>query len=466
MGKGSASLLAGGILACSAMLPASSARADATYDAFARTDAGEFTASNQSIPAGLVLEVGGTEAEARQTSLGSGDAGAQLPYAGNTVPGLLGTGGSLVGIPTPPYPLQAASTRGSAPQTLNYPGVTLHAESGDFQTVGTAVAGSESSGAASSAKVAEGRDATVTASGETTVDALRLGGIATLSGLTTTVLVSTDGSTGRLTRRTTTVISHISAPGATMTVPKQTPGKTTDNPVPGQPPIVTPPRDIPGGGTTITNPDIGVKDGAFTLTVPVGGGTQTVPVPAKPVLDALKSAGITMTFQSPQNTKSGIIAGTYTFTYDIPAPPPNQALSGKTHIIQTTGLAVASVDLHPMLSAGGTTGGFTGGPASGGLATGGGISPTGDMTPLPGVPGSPGGAGSDAGPGLANPALTSGVAPEVALPATSVLGAALVGFGVGTGIGNLYLALVAIALCGLTAATAMRLIGVRFLWNS
>lgn len=471
--RGSAAALAGGILCCSIALPVPSARADATYDAFGRTDSGELTASNQSIPAGLVVEGGGTEAEARQTSLGSGDASAQFPYAGNTVPGLLGLASSLLGVPAPPYPLEAASTRGSKPQTVSYPGATLHAESGDFATIGSAVAGSDSSGSASSSKVEEARDGTVTSTSQTSVDGLRLGALATLSGVRTDVLVSADGTTGTLTRRTSTSIDRISAPAATMTVPKQTPGETTDNPVPGQPPIVVPPMAVPGGGTTITDPDIGVKDGSFTLTVPVGGGSQRVPVPAKTVQDSLKGAGIRMTFQAPQKTRTGIIAGTYTFTYDIPPPPPNPKYSGPTHVVQTTGLALASVDLHPVPSTGGVLGGFTGG-------TTGGSAPTGGTAALPGLAGTSGTQGTSTGtvgPGLASPALAGGApslsgavratdpSPEVTAPGGTTP-AALTGLDVGTGIGNLYLALVAIALCGLTAATAMRLIGVRFLWSS
>jgi hypothetical protein len=213
--------------------------------------------------------------------------------------------------------------------------------------------------------------------------------------------------------------------------------------------------DVPMGGTQIQNPDIGIQDGYFTLTMPVGPGSQKVAVPAGPVLDALKGAGITVTFQAPEKLTKGITSGTYKFTYTIPAPPDNSYYTGPTKVTQTTGLATATADLTPVFSSDGG-GGFNGSTGSFGAPGGG----------LAGTPGDVQGATSPLVPAAPAIGAEPAPAPQVSGPDSSSPHLSVAGFSVGVGVGNLYLALVVIALLGLVSSTAMRLMGVRFLWTS
>lgn len=448
-------------------LPGSPAVAEVSYDAFARANALDFVISNASIPTGIDIQGAGPAAEVRQNSFGVGDASAQFPFAGDTVPGVPGTAGSLLGLPVPPYPFIAASTRGSGPQRVSYPGVALSAESGDFSTLSAAVVGADASGAQSRSRVDEGKDGTVTAHAETEAASLLLGNVARLSGVRTVTSVAADGSSGRLTRATSAVIGGISVPGLVLTLPKETPSSLPQVPmpipgVPPPPPVDLPPVPVPLGGQTFRDPAIGIVDGAFTLTVPFGGESVTVPLPTEPVVEALAAAGIGMTFQEPEETKAGVVSGSYTFTYTIAEPPPNTVFNGPTKVTQTTGLTVASVDLRAV-------------PESEALLLGGvGVALPPDSGPLPAADGTTGGgslggdvpftsggdASSPAAPALAQ-AQSPGGGPVTAVPTIT-----FAGLTVDIGIGNIYLALVVIGLVGYATATTLRLTGVRFLWSS
>jgi hypothetical protein len=446
--------------------PGQGAFADSTYDAFARANALDVVINNQSIPTGIDLQGVGPEAEAHQTSLGVGDASSQLPYLGDTVPGLPGTAGGLFGLPVPPYPFIAASTQGGPPDTKSYPGVTLHAESGDYSTLSSGVAGSDASGATSTARVDELKSGSVTATAVTDASALKLGSVITLSGVRTSAIVTADSFSGDVTRASSTSIGRISVPGLVLTIPTQTPGQIpVPIPIPGVPnvppiPVPSVPIPAPFGGQTLKDPDIGIQDGFFTLTLPIGGGSQKFAIPAQPVLAALKAAGVTMTFQAPEKLKTGIMSGSYKFRYVVAAPPANNYYSGPTTVTQSTGLAVATVDLHPASSDTSSSGGMVGGGISGpSSAAGSAGSPSLGSTSPALSGGDLGGANSGTLPLLASPDNGAGTS-----PGSPALGFA--GFKVGTGMGAIYLALVAVALSGFTAATALRLIGVRFLWNS
>jgi len=320
-------------------------------------------------------------------------------------------------------------------------------------------AGSDASGATSTARVDSSKDDSVTSTALTEASALKIGNVATLTGVRTEAAVTADGFSGQLTRTTHTSIAHISVPGMVLTIPEQTPSQVgVPVPIPGVPnlpPVPLPPMQVPMGGTQIQNPDIGIQDGYFTLTMPVGPGSQKVAVPAGPVLSALKGAGITITFQAPEKLAKGITSGTYKFTYTIPAPPNNSYYTGPTKVTQTTGLATATADLTPVFANDGG-GAFNGSTGSFGV-------------PGSGVAGTPGGlqgATTPLGPG--EPALGTAAAPgpQVSGPGTAGPHLSVAGFDVGVGVGDLYLALVVIALLGLVSSTAMRLMGVRFLWTS
>jgi hypothetical protein len=423
------------------------AAADSSYDAVARTDVSTVTIENQSIPTGIAIEGGGPVARVHQDSVGIRDASAALPYAGDTVAGLPGLGASLFGFSAPPYPFVAASTAGTDPQTVRYPGMTLTASSADFTTDARSEGGDSGSGASATSHIEEQRLGDVIATATTGIDSVRLGPYGTLSNVSTLAKVTANGNTGKVTRSTTSSIGHISVPGLTFTVPKQSPGAIPiPIPIPGVPnqdPIPAPPFAFPGAGTTFHDPDLGIQDGYFTVTMP-GQEEQKYVVPAGPVLEALKASGISLSYQAPQATANGIIAGTYIVSYTIPAPPANSYYTGPTKITQTLAYGLASVDLTPVQSTGFGTGTPAGAVPG---ATDAAALPGADLATVPGTGVLP---GTDLGAGV----------PTVNLvPSGDAV--ALAGAPVGHGIDDLYLIAIAAAVIGVVAAALFSRFAVR-----
>jgi len=434
-------------------LSAGQARAEASYDAFARTETFTGTISNPSIPTGIDIQGGGPQAAAHQSSLGVRDASAQSPYAGDTVPGLPGTGGALFNFPVPPYPFLAASNAGSSPRTVNYPGSTLHAESGDYTTQASSTAGQPGSGATAAAKVTQGRDGEVTAVASTAADTISLGPYFTLSDVRSLVTVVAD-ATGKLTRTSTSSIGRISVPGLDLNIPKSSPGQIPiPVPIPGvpnQPPVGVPVYPYPGGGQALHDPDIGIQNGYFTLTQVMGGQKQTYLIPSGDALAAFRASGIDIRFQAPQETKSGLITGAYIFEYTIPAPPQNSYYNGATRISQTTAYALAGVDLTPeavtpapgLLSIPPIT------PAAGAVVPGRGSQPVPPAVPAPGAVAPAVGAGA----GAAAPTRELIVA-EPAVRAAAIK--------VGHGTDGPYLAVTGLGVLGALLAVGVRVVGGR-----
>ncbi|HEY2832770.1 MAG TPA: hypothetical protein VGJ14_10125 [Sporichthyaceae bacterium] len=431
------------------VLPASSARADASYAAVARTETFTQTISNPSIPTGIDIEGGGPQAEVRQTSLDLRDASAQLPYAGDTVPGLPGTGGALFNFPVPPYPFIAATTAGSDPQTVSYPGVVLHAESGDYITRASSTAGQAGSGATSAASVTEDRDGGVSAVANTFADTVAVGPYVTLSDVRSVVSVAATAA-GKLTRTSSSSIGRISVPGLSFEMPKTSPSQIpVPVPIPGvpnQPPVPVPVYPYPGGGQTFHDPDIGIQDGYFTITQVEGGQKQTYQIPTDAALAAFKNAGVTIRFQAPQQIKDGLISGAYIVEYTFAAPPQNGYYNGATKLTQTTAYSVANVDLTPEPAT--PVGGVVGAP-------GGGPPPTSGIAPD--VPAALAPAGVPA-PGVSVP--STGAPPTrgliVAEPAVSVAG-----IKVGHGLDGPYLAIAGMGLLGALLTIGVRVVGGR-----
>ncbi|WP_020629231.1 hypothetical protein [Sporichthya polymorpha] len=426
---------------------AGSATAGAAYEALARTDASTVTIGNESIPTGIDIEAGGPVARVVQDSLGIRDASAALPYAGDTVAGLPGLGASLFGFTAPPYPFVAASTAGSPPQNVAYPGMNLEAESADLHSRARAVAGEPGAGASASASVVEDRLGTVVAVASTAVDTIKLGPYGVLSNVRTVAEVAADGNSGKLTRSTSSSIGRISVPGLSFTVPEQSPGAVPiPIPLPGVPnqdPIPAPPFPFPGAGTTFHDPDLGVQDGYFTVTAPGQDGPQRFAVPTQPVLDALKAAGITLRFQAPEHTATGVVAGSYIVTYTLPAPPSNSYWNGPTTITQTTAYGIASVNLTPT-----ATGSVLGAPVSAGTGSGAvpGVDAAGAVDLLP---------GTDAG------ALPGAVPATVDLFPTADRTQFTAAYPLGRGVDALYLTLLALAVVGALATAGVIRFGVR-----
>ncbi|HEY3605163.1 MAG TPA: hypothetical protein VGL04_10855 [Sporichthyaceae bacterium] len=432
------------------VLPASNARADASYAAVARTETFTQTINNPSIPTGIDIEGGGPQAEVRQTSLDVRDASAQLPYAGDTVPGLPGLGGSLFNFPVPAYPFIAATSAGSPPQNVSYPGVVLHAESGDYLTRASSTFGQPGSGATSAANITEDRDGSVTAVANTFADTVALGPYVTLSDVRSVVTVASSAA-GKLTRTSSSSIGRISVPGLSFEMPKTSPAQIpVPVPIPGvpnQPPIPVPQYPYPAGGETFHDPDIGIQDGYFTLTQVMGGQKQTYLIPSDSALAAFKAAGVTIRFQSPQQTADGLISGAYIVEYTFAAPPQNGYYNGATKLTQTTAYSIANVDLTPEPASAGVVGAPGGGPPP--LS---GVTPNAPLAPVPaGVP-----ATDAAVPTADGPAELPIRGLLVAEPAVSVAG-----IKVGHGLDGPYLALAGLGLLGGLLVVGVRVLGGR-----
>ncbi|MBA3741632.1 hypothetical protein [Sporichthya sp.] len=434
---------------------APAARADAPYDGLARAVGIDATLTNPSIPAGLIIEGIGPQASAHQSSVGIGDANAAFPYFGDVIPGVPGVLGGIFGLPVPPYPLIASSGKGGPPANTSYPGVQLHAESNAGNTIASAVAGQEASGLTSLARVDRLDDGSVRALADTAGNALKLGGALTLSQYRSHAEAMADAGTGKLVRTASLSIGRISVPGLSFTIPESTPGTVPlPVPIPGVPnvpPATFPPVPLPMAGQTLAEPDIGLVDGYFVLTLPAEGADQKYVLDAPAVLDAFKAAGVTMAFQASQLTESGIVAPAFQFTTTLPSPPPNIYYSGETPVTFSSGLTVAQVDLRLVPSAGALTadGLSSDAPALGLPSTG--VDSIGIGGGLPPAAGAVPGLGSVAGNSTP---VSSGL-----IPAGNAVSLDFDAAGI-------YLALVATGLLAFLAATALRVMGVRFRWGS
>ena len=441
---------------------AGTARADlgsAAFDGYAQGVAVNATMRNESFPLGLVIEGIGPEASSRLNSTGQSDAEASFPYVGPVVPGLLGVAAGLYGIPNPGYPLQAATQAGDTPADVSYPGVTLHAESGQANNTGSASVVSPSGGGTADSRVDVLSSGDVRSLADTAVEGVVIGGSLRLSGVHSTAVVVADGLTGKLTRTASLSIARIHVPGLAIAVPKTTPGSAPiPVPIPGVPQLPDtpfPPIPLPFGGQTLPAPDIGFKDGYFSMTLP-GFGDNQYAVPASAVLDAFAANGYTLTYQPARQTDSGIEGATFSVAYEAPGFPDNPYFSGPVPITYTLGKVIASVTLNPAIydASAGPSGAVTG-DSSGAAGPASGASSNVDaaFTGTPGlVPHT-----SD----LAGRAPAAGVADS--LQAANIVSAALTA---PTDLTWVYAAFAGTALAALLSMTALSLLGVRPTWRS
>lgn len=467
-----------------AVVTAAPASADAptSFDGTANAYGVDLTLYNPSLPLGLTVEAAGPTAQAHLNSIDQSDAFASFPYPGETTAGLPGTAGALFGVPTPAYPFIVSTQSGDAPKDQDLPGVALHAESGRSTAAGRATIGSVGTGFDSQARVETLSDGSVRASASTSLG-VNLLNLIDISGMKSSASVTADATTGQLTRESHLSIGQISVPGLAIGVPDGTPGTLPiPIPVPGLPqlpPLKLPVLPLPLGGETIQAPDIGFEDGTFTITLPVPlSKPLKFAIPAKLVLDAFKLLGIDITYQTAQNTSTGVVAPALTFTYSAPSPPPNQYVNGKTDIGFTLGRSTASVTLQPAAGQDFTPGPGIGSGSSGGDLGGGGLNGGSGSGVDSGSVGSPEdssgglqGGGGDfpadipsgdtsgsiaSGPGLSSGGQTVTEAPQVlaALPVSDTYKFDLSG---------LYLVCVVIAAVALVSGAVLRLLGVRLL---
>ncbi|GAA0623896.1 hypothetical protein GCM10009547_28750 [Sporichthya brevicatena] len=431
-----------------------------SFEGFASAYGMDANFSNASIPLGLTPQFAGPTAEARLNNLGNSDAFAAYPYPGDTAAGLPGTAGAVFGVPIPAYPAIVATQAGDYPKDQEIPGVGLHAESGASNAYGRASAGSDGAGLLSEARVEALADQSVRALARSKAG-FNVLNFLDLSGVVSNAEVTADSTTGELVRIAHTSIGRISVPGLAIAIPESTPGTVPiPIPIPGVaqlPPIEFPTLPIPSGGTTLIAPDLGFRDGTFTVVMPGGDGKPTTyAVPADSVLKAFEQQGILITYQAAQELTTGVVAPAITFKYAAAAPPPNQYFNGPTDINFTLGRATASVTLNPAQSA------F-------GLGPSGGLSPGIANGVLPG--GSVGAVDSAGLPSLTTPAL--GGLPGTAPVAGAAVGSDLTGpasyavSAASTGdLSDIYVACLILAALVLLAASFLRLRVVRFLWGS
>jgi hypothetical protein len=422
----------------------------------------DLTITNSSLPLGLSPEGSGPSAQASLDSVGDSSAQAAFPDFGSTVDGLPGLAGALFGnLPLPAYPLVVASNLSNPRVGQGVPGIQLDAQSTPGLSEGTSVVGAESTGFTSTAEVQQLSDGSVQASGQSTFG-IDLLGLVSISGVSSQAQVTASADTGALTRTSHLSIGQISVAGLSLVIPPSSPGNIPiPVPVPGLPqlpPLKLPTLPLPLGGTTLPIPDIGFEDGTFTVTLPLLDKGVKFALPASLVLSAFKALGITVTYQTAQDTPTGVSAPALTFAFDVPSPPKNNYLNGPTGVSFELGASTANVTLHPALSNPGSFGGGTG--STGAISA---VAPTGTggngvlggaTTPIVGT----GSAGSSPAMSGTTPSITASPPRTVRLTASvNPLEGDLSG---------VYLAVVAVAVVALAAASILRLLGVRLLWGS
>ncbi len=411
------------------------------------------TAANPGMPFGLTLEGSGPTTSATLASLGTSTAFASFPYPGSTIANFPAVFGALINFPVPSYPLLAATSNGAAPQSVDYPGITLRAANAPDEIDAYGNVGSGGLGFVSQVRIQQEGDGNVVSTAGTSANALQLGPLLSLTGLTSNSTVTADGSSGELVRSSSLTIGRINVAGLALPIPKSTAEQfPTPNPIPGlpqAPPLNLPPLPIPVvGGTTIQNPDVGFQDGHFTLTLPVAGELTKFALPADLVAKAFDSVGLGMRFQAAEETDSGVSSPAVTFTYTLPGFPENPSgFSQPTPVSFTVGATDASVTLNALAP---------------------------DASPLPaatmdaGVPA--GIAAGDPGVDLAtgNPLLPSIAVPEQA--ATAVAGTVPVAaLSFRSGLGSVSLSYLAVVIAGavlLAAAFVAQTRGGRRPWRS
>lgn len=317
------------------------------YDAVATAYAFDATLTNPSLPLALVVEAAGPASQAHLSSLQQSDCFASFPYPGPVVTGLpeLARSAILPGIPIPDYPTYAATSLGDPPRSISLPGIDLRAESRASSCVSSAIAGTASSGLTAETRTVRDDDGTVTATGRTDANVVRVGNILTLTGFhsTATAILRADGS---IEHSSDLTIAELLVPGLSITIPKTTPGSVpVPVPIPGLPQIgsiALPPIPLPFGGVTIDTPRLGIENGSFTITLPFLGN-QKFALPAQPVFDALDALGLDVQFLEASQTATKVVSPAFQVRMQLPALPENQFFNGPTDVTYAFGRTTAEI---------------------------------------------------------------------------------------------------------------------------
>lgn len=355
-------------VAAAAILPATSARAEVSFTGRAEAVGLRMTVNNSAFPLGFELEGVAPISSADLSSLGDAQAMAAAPYPGSfaaTAPGALG---GVYGVPLPNYPAVVSVSAGDAPAEQSLPGIELRADARSTRTVGTASVGGPGQGALTRATV-DSSEATATgivAEATSRLQGLALLDMLHLSRVESLARVVLDPA-GQRRVVSDLRIDGIAAPGLAFTIPAQSPSAVPlPNPLPGtpQPPALTfPPTALPGGGSTVSAPELGFRNGEFVVSSSVAGGEQRTPVPFDVVAEAFQRLGMTVTYQQAGRGPAQVAAPTLTFSTTLPAPGPNPTgVDGPTPVSVELGRATASLQ--------GSTVGSGIGLAPGGAAAG------------------------------------------------------------------------------------------------
>jgi hypothetical protein len=332
------------------------ARADdaplASYQALASASGVFVGIANGSIPAVPEMEFSGPTAQASLDTLGNSLAFASAPYPGSSITGLGQIVGSVYGAPLPAYPMYTSTDTIGESSDGGAPGLTFHAESQAKSAAANATIGSGPSGGESRATVADntGSGGGLYSRGRSTFSFAGTGDVFSLVGVSDLAAADVDDS-GVITTSSDLHFARLVVPGLAIRVPETTPGKVPlVNPIPNlpqPPPAEFPPIPLPYGGQVLYAPELGFANGTFTVTLPTEG-TQRYAIPTAAVLEGLKAAGITATYQQPTDIlegkkKVGIISAGLTLSTTLPAPPVNLGYSGPTTVTYGIGRSVASI---------------------------------------------------------------------------------------------------------------------------
>lgn len=356
------------------LVPSADAAAPTVFGASATASGIEFSFTNASLPLVQTFQLTTPATSSTISSLGNSISFASAPYPGDVVQNLPSVASALVPVPIPAYPFYVAAGTGEDPKEVSYPGLNLRVEAGATVVQSRAAVGADGAGGLSTSRTEVLGDGSVRAVGSAVYKILDLGPQVRFRGVDALAQVTSTG--GELTRTSSLAIGRIQIPGLAVTIPESTPGTDSlPQPIPGlpqAPPVELPPIPFAAvGGRTIEQPDIGFENGRFTIQLPFLGGNR-YELPASVLADALKSAGISMSYQQAHETKTGVIAPALIVSYDVAAPPDNPLYNGPGTARYKVGEAAASVNVQAEESAGGgsTTGTVSGLPGDAGVGNG------------------------------------------------------------------------------------------------
>jgi hypothetical protein len=425
-------LLALGVVAATTVGLATPAGADNAFTLSSMAEGVSVVISNPSIPLIQSVQTNTPMAQAVLNNRGQASSYSAAPDPGQDVAELPATGSAemcaifeayglklpgcaIVAKQIPAYPYAYAQS-GDPPQDRNFAAAHMHAEATDKSSEAQTVVGAPGAASATStARTAVDDIGRTTASSVTSVDSLQFGTYFQLSGINAMASAVRD-TAGHLTLASSFQIGHL----------------------------------------TVNGRELGYQDGKFVAL----GKSVPVPVPAQPVLSALKVIGVTATFLPETKTSTGIASEGLMLSYTVPGapagvvPPIPLPLPIGVGVPTTPTTVTYTLGRAQVASTNVAYGGFN----LGGLTA----PPIGTTTPP--IATTPGGTAALA---PTSPLGKANVAPPAnGSPTSPTLAAASPRRAWTSDSADIYLAFVVTALAVFGGATAIRLLGVRLTWTS